>query len=301
MDYFDEFFDSVRHKSSEVIAEVAGDQSTPDKLWHYTTSAGLIGIIENQNLRFSDVMFMNDRSEFFYGIEAVLHNLELIRKETGHDEVIDGILKYYRNIQTNIRLLSFSLCDGVNLLNQWRAYGTGDVSYCIGFDMKELLSIPVDRETFNWRIVKIIYDKEQQKHVLTSLIHSLLDEANKVISDNDNTEVMKNNFLNFCAVQIVSAAASFKNPSFESEKEYRLIAELTPERAPKGQYRTNKLGIVPYYEWSIDEGSTNLPITDIMIGPTVEPKTSEMGLRLFLNDMNCQHIKSKPSNTPLRW
>jgi hypothetical protein len=47
-----------------------GAAAPPETLHHYTTAAGLIGILRSKSLWASDCRFLNDRSELVYG-----HNL----------------------------------------------------------------------------------------------------------------------------------------------------------------------------------------------------------------------------------
>jgi hypothetical protein len=42
--------------------------TSKDLLWHYTTPEGLTGIIESNSLWATDVFYLNDLTEFMYGI-----------------------------------------------------------------------------------------------------------------------------------------------------------------------------------------------------------------------------------------
>jgi hypothetical protein len=43
----------------------------PESLFHYTSSAAFLSIIDNNTLWFSDFRYMNDLSELSYGIDLV--------------------------------------------------------------------------------------------------------------------------------------------------------------------------------------------------------------------------------------
>lgn len=45
-----------------------------EELWHYTSSTGVLGIIKNDSLWFSDRRFLNDKTECNY-IYELMHKL----------------------------------------------------------------------------------------------------------------------------------------------------------------------------------------------------------------------------------
>ena len=63
----------------EVVADFAEehwfplhDHSSDELFYHYTDSAGLYGIIDSSELRFTDVVFLNDAQELKYGINLIV-------------------------------------------------------------------------------------------------------------------------------------------------------------------------------------------------------------------------------------
>jgi len=60
----------------------------PDVLYHYTTPAGVLGIIESGSIYLSDALFLNDQSELLYGRELVA---EALREELA--AATDALLK----------------------------------------------------------------------------------------------------------------------------------------------------------------------------------------------------------------
>ena len=55
----------------------------PAALYHYTTSAGLLGIIESNGIYLTDARFLNDSSEITYGRSLFLERLNHFVERNG--------------------------------------------------------------------------------------------------------------------------------------------------------------------------------------------------------------------------
>ena len=149
------------------------DESYPE-LWHYTTGAGLHGILTSQQLWATDISYLNDAEEFtgFFD-RKLLHILEAgVRegiveakktqeglnhiKDLGGESVIlknisVHLLEAIRETTLKLQVYVTSFCspsrdsteDG--LLSQWRGYGL-DGGYAIVFDTKKLVELLIDEQ-----------------------------------------------------------------------------------------------------------------------------------------------------------
>jgi hypothetical protein len=86
-----------------------------------------------------------------------------------------------------------------------------------------------------------------------------------------------------CAMDLWDIAASLKHPSFQEEKEHRLV------RGPsfggfdsRVHYRCTKTMLIPYSTIDLSECGENLGISEIIIGPTPEPKLAINSMRSYL-------------------
>jgi len=61
------------HVGNEPEKQIEG--SLEDILWHYTPQEGLLGIIENKNLRASNIFYLNDAAEFAYATGLIKYIL----------------------------------------------------------------------------------------------------------------------------------------------------------------------------------------------------------------------------------
>lgn len=51
-------------------------EKEPSELFHYTTADGLLGILTKQNLWATDVLYLNDASEFRYADELIVEAIK---------------------------------------------------------------------------------------------------------------------------------------------------------------------------------------------------------------------------------
>lgn len=86
-----------------------------------------------------------------------------------------------------------------------------------------------------------------------------------------------------CAMDLWDIAAFLKHPSFQEEKEHRLV------RGPsfggfdsRVHYRCTKTMLIPYSTIDLSECGENLGISEIIIGPTPEPKLAINSMRSYL-------------------
>jgi hypothetical protein len=139
-------------------------ESEPGLLYHYTTQAGLIGVLESKSIWATHMLHLNDSSEVRLGIEMFNRCLVGLRVNQRASELKRGSISA-ESIQKIERLLRESAASAIrelsaaevfvssffgsaNLLSdtgekdpgdtleQWRAYSGGSGGFSIGFDKK---------------------------------------------------------------------------------------------------------------------------------------------------------------------
>jgi hypothetical protein len=160
-----------------------GFASADDLLYHYTSEAGLQGIIKSDRIWATDIRFLNDYTEFQRAftdkyLEALIEAFRAsMRKDIDRmaATVIDGLLAK-RNHATILKIIedpgaihdtfvcSFtsSLHDGFDpgdRLSQWRGYSHSSQGFSLGFD-RELLKkqIAIDKPLVKASVVECIYE-----------------------------------------------------------------------------------------------------------------------------------------------
>jgi len=117
----------------------------PETLVHYTTAAGLLGILTKKSIWATDLRFLNDATELSFARETVNTKLEARKRAevaiyTREDEAracsefFDLFLEGSRASQSfcDYGVYVACFCREGDLLSQWRGYG-GDHGYSVEF------------------------------------------------------------------------------------------------------------------------------------------------------------------------
>lgn len=284
-------------------------------LYHYTSLNGFLSIIETQSLFFSNVNFLNDSKEIKHGVDIVLKAIEEIEENEGSDI----LYKMKDNINLLYESEKYVTCfskDG-DLLSQWRAYGNNGKGISIGFEFSNLT------DSFDKYLTgtHIEYDEKIQ-------IESIKEYINLIIkfykSIEDNYDWNGQDFNNLVAKLIITffnnVIYSFKHPSFIDEREYRLQLEIDNNMYKKEdielKFRATENLIIPYtiikndYISYLETKVPNetepifslkkLPISKIIIGPSLDYETVKSGIKKFLFEKGYKEIDIEKSNVPYR-
>ncbi len=286
-----------------------------DILYHYTSLNGFLSIIETQSLFFSNVNFLNDSKEIKHGVDIVLKAIE----ETEKDENSDILLKMKENIDLLYKSEKYVTCfskDG-DLLSQWRAYGNNGKGISIGFEFSDLT------DSFDKYLTgtHIEYDETTQIESIKEYINLIIEFYKKI---EDNYDWNGQDFDNLVAKLIITffnnVIYSFKHPSFIDEREYRLQLEIDNKMYNKDdidlKFRATENLIIPYtiiknsyasYLETKEPDETEpifplkkLPISKIIIGPSLDYETVKIGIKQFLFEKGYKEIDIEKSNVPYR-
>lgn len=146
----------------------------PD-LYHYSTSAGLLGIINYKQLWLSHVNFLNDAQEYSYGINLIQRVLN-----ENYDKIFE-LPSYYTTYQSTglSPTFSMSLTEEGDLLSQWRGYCSSG-GYSFAFDKQQLnamlLAVNKNSEPQRTllRVGKCIYNEDEQIAYIKKALEGLL-------------------------------------------------------------------------------------------------------------------------------
>ena len=223
--------------------ENAASERTPSgtTLFHYTSTGGLIGIIEQSLLWATSAYYLNDSSEVLYGYEILsevlrgwISSCELTNDSLSlamAQQLQDGFGNHLlnRNIITPVYLACF--CEDGNLLSQWRAYSESG-GYCLGFTAfgeGPVLAIKPEPCVYTARWVKVEYERAEQmrrcREVLDRLLPILeepgLGEALQKFDS--SSQFGFEGFLRAISDVLVEEIVAFKSNAFEVEKEWRIV------------------------------------------------------------------------------
>ena len=219
-------------------------------LYHYTSIAGLNGIINSRNVWASDCRVLNDRRELVHAIE-----LFLCRFKGDRHKILSLALHWYSFSQAHC---VFSLSQSPKVLSQWRAYGDDGRGAAIGFARRFIAG---NKALPTRRLVDCVYHNHE------SFIDSVTKTNEKDIEALAAMYVEAGGAVNSFwelighnpepLARIYAELLRVKNPAFEEEQEVRLVLSI-PTR--KVQTRVTNGLIIPYVEHSV-VGSTPFPRT----------------------------------------
>ena len=273
----------------KILTKVRMEPGTPKYLYHYTDSAGIIGILTNKKIWLSNLYFMNDSSEL--ELTKKLFTESIIEQNIITNKDRQSKFLSYINDYFYFRICSFSLCENGDLLNQWQGYSGGVNGYSIGFKTYELKKI----ETVSHRLYKCIYENKEQKELINQKIAELdIDKIND-ISEDDIWH-----FSIDTSVKMISYAPIIKNENFKVEEEWRFIIKEFDEADTNYKFRSSS-GILPYYELDITKNIGKL-IDHFYIGPCTDKIKTKHGLKELLRKSGYKNPDSmiRISNIPYR-
>ncbi|WP_368517184.1 DUF2971 domain-containing protein [Rhizobium sp.] len=286
--------------SDIVINAIYENLVIPTSLFHYTSAQGLLGIIGENKLWFSDAAFMNDGSESTYGVVLAGTVIDdLLADSSAEEKNAGNALKSELAVAMNaFQPAIFCMSERNNLLNQWRDYGKDIVPYSIELDVQSIMQNQY--ASFPAFLTKIVYDETIQKQLIRQLLQEIRTKALEIRGDRPLIpESEAEPLLRGAAAQIVNLVSRFKNPAFAAEEEWRAICFRPLMYNIAQKFRQSSLGVVPYYEWMVSGGKSKLPIKSATVGPSPYAQVSDLALKQFLY-ANDYQIPTYYSTIPLR-
>ena len=276
-----------------------------DLIYHYCTTETFHSICTNKTIRLSDLFSMNDFLEIHWGYSIWEKAASEIIKDVGEDFLnkIDDIISS-TGIRTNILASCFSLEPDV--LSQWRDYSNDGFGYCIGFNAKNIIQLPIKQ-------LKVLYNEKEQIKETVAILKAIYEVENSA----KESEKFGSDFFEACATLAVDLAA-FKNPAFSEENEIRLIHLLNFEpsnkflklvdnggtsfgkevKGEKVNFRMVQNLPVPYIDINFTNNSTINPIKEVYIGPKNDSR--ETAISVFLETLNIGNVEIKKSKASCR-
>lgn len=297
-----DFFE-IHRKFLNRWEEHQGDR--PNILYHYTSLQGLQGILDSSKMWFSDIAFLNDASEMQLAIDMI----ESFIAEIGND-LSDVETELLRRSSVSSSPSSCSdgffvscFCSNSDLLSQWRAYGNNGKGFALGFNTKRI------GNSNNFRVRKVLYDKNIQSRLIRELIKDTLNllrevSKGKTIEDLDKQDNILPTFSAFLSNHLTELLCTFKHESFKEEDEWRVIYNFTRHNDVNDlKFREGNDFPIPFVEMPLSKeikGMPNSELVEIVYGPTLHEELTKKSLTLLLETKNLEFVEVRKSNAPLR-
>ena len=301
-------------------------------MFHYTSPSGLLSILENNEVFFTDIRFLNDKSEDIYLVKLILDILDKNKHKYPYvSEVVNKLFKNHkisdlRNLKIiNIdyytplkfiprRKFVFCTTTDADLLNMWNYYVHDGryQGYNIGFNVEKLLKSldskkPKTIDPFSVIYGKVLYDSKKQKKEIFDLFNRM---ENSIKTASDKSKEIDFYVMNLRSY-IDSYGAFYKNPSFSQEKEFRFCIEIDDERLKQEKphysstvntrmrcaYRVANGLIVPYISVKFNKDA----VSTIHMSPMTEFQIAKESIREVLNDYHYNSVQVRKSTIPIRF
>lgn len=270
---------------------------TPErKLYHYTTQAGLLGIIRSKEIWLTHTQYLNDTREYRNAVEIlrseIQHRLDDSRTDEAEDILSDMLGDLGDHHQDfNVCVASFSrLSDS---LSQWRAYGGPRSAFAIGFDGDYLASL-LPKHKFS--LVRCVYDPAHQHRIMEALVTEVYNEivegrktGNPHLRKSGNMSAYLHRF-----------APILKDPAFTEEHEWRIISRPLMNSSKQFAFREGPSAVVPYYHLALSDEDLRFQIAEVVVGPTPNAELSVASVGNFLVSQDLREVPIRASKVPFR-
>ncbi|UOQ58994.1 hypothetical protein MUN76_07900 [Leucobacter rhizosphaerae] len=305
----------------------------PDEVWHYTTAAGLRGIVENDYLFACPATQMNDAKELLEGREVVEKALaeEAMSENPGFLANALALLgTFAETVDESEGLYLVSASTNGDNLSLWRNYGES-ASYAIRFDPDKRLRPIVDLGSLDRELgpdelpgikldapyphaaatisndwVAVDYEQETAEQLARQIAHA----ARRAGGPDD----LHRSFITDYRSRILGRT---KHSSFSAESEVRKIIRVSPEQAflgfrdsPRGLARHVRVGystLEPLGD-SLTVGGKRihacietvekLPILEVKLSPTGHRSSALRTLENFLAVNGYRDVELSRSASP---
>ncbi len=295
-------------------------------LCHYTTAAGLEGILNSGTFWGTNVAFLNDPEEFRFAYR-VLESM-IIRGEHALDKTLvgaflDGLRTGGHDHEVE-RTFFISFSARKDDLSQFRAYADNARGYVLEFEPCELINAlnnyleHSSGEYFTLRRVR--YGKEDLAQFHARAISELKNYIMKLPNPEDSKAI-------FDAVRafgmdfqdyLREAGVVFKQAGYKNEEEYRAVLDVAGLMSVLPAYLDNKLEVrfrgplpVPYIPFQFlpqpqEQGyfvkrDNNAGLVQIVVGPGVDFGLAKTGLFYLLRQNGLwEGVEIQPSQSSYR-
>ena len=286
-------------------------------VFHYTSALALESIFRNKTLWVTKSDFLNDKTEYMYGINLVNKLFEKTNYKYLDKNVFAQINREFKSYLA--RSFIFSTSQNSDSVNLWGNYSKYE-GYNIGFSLRDIFSRMWDMKiyvTSNKRYKdgtikkhylkrkdqhesiimfpgEVIYDTVTQENIIVDILTFLENISQLYYSyardmDDQNEQIFINlkqhyNIAFGSAIRIlISQIQLFKNPVFKQDEEYRIIFDVN-RKLDVRKYRSFNGVFIPYIEVVFDDinDTKGLPVESVTIGPKNSLDIAEKGLKLFL-------------------
>jgi hypothetical protein len=304
--------------------DIGGEDQFPARtpfLAHYTSLDALENILKNNEIGFSNPLFMNDLDEVIFGFKhgaARIKNNHVVREALKTEErhkIFSETLDYYISnfdakhlLDTYVFCLSeHDPCNTDGMLSMWRGYGGNGRGAALVFDLSKL--DPVKESPIN--IVRVNYGSDEERF-------GWLDDTASIFAKFLAEQHVPDDKLYFASNMIFHRIKVFslmsKHHGFREEKEWRFIYMSDGDDSEKFKcmrhYLNGPRGVEPKLKFRLEPMAGVTPpdfsldqiLASILLGPSASSALAVRSVERMLELIERPELKRKlsASSIPLR-
>jgi hypothetical protein len=254
-------------------------------IFHYTTIAGLIGIISKNEIWASDCRFLNDGTELKYAFDIFNDEIKKLDLQPLDDHKRVYVIPL--SALKKFRMFVTCFCRNGDLLSQWRGYGL-DQGYSLGFSVMHLRGIKFNGNTID-KVTQVQYG-------ITNPADYFQEELERATHTTKHPDVS----IWSASREFLPRLACVKHPSFKEEQEWRLLKQFERYELQKDQckveFRPSSLGPVPYITLPFDLEC----LREVIIGPGSYTEDRREAIQSMLLYYGYSGVTVRISNIPYR-
>jgi hypothetical protein len=245
---------------------IAAEDDVKETLYHYTSMAGLLGIVQQERLWFTNMFHLNGPGDHSIGIGIAHDILKHKSRSSGiGKEFCDRVSGLINNAGGDLLgpfIASFS-SDGEDL-EQWRAYADDGRGAALG-----LAPGAIAAATGQALIARVNYDRSKCHSGMNRVIQravSILWQSN-FRADEERLSFIERLAADL-SISILFYAATTRDPSHAHEKEIRIVLSRNLETmVPNIETRIRDRSLVPYIPGRLPLRPEEDALTRIVVGP----------------------------------
>lgn len=268
-------------------------------LYHYTSAAGLLGIVESKSLWTSSIHHLNDASEYSYaGAIAREFAARSLNADADHPwrDCFLELLEISDRMLGDAMVYVASLSEAGDRLSQWRGYCPSGGGFSVGF-APELITQLAWRQ--GYELLKCEYDVKEQAAICEELVSEGCRIAKQREAEEDPAFRREPaGIWRGLYKPLMRFAPAIKNPLFVEEQEWRLIRGPFegPDRTLR--FRPGKYAPIPYREFELvnplldGPETSRLEIEELIVGPNPDPEHAIDAVECLFaaRGVNCKKI-----------
>ncbi len=250
----------------------------PGVVWHYTSCATLVRILESKSLWATHVSCVNDTSEVRHLFDLLFARLDGKEVDPQSSPLFDYLKgQGDKDYGGSSDWFVTSFCSDSDDLNLWRAYAGTGAGMVVGFESREMVRRAWNDERHGGHqgfpetyVLPVLYCAMKKSELVQKLLLEMERLFKAGLAGHD-PKTWSEELWTAWEDQIVGIAPLVKDGAFESEKEWRLITKLraSQQNSLKSLARSTTITRhLPLELRPVSEADPPmLPIVEIKIGP----------------------------------